>query len=89
MRDAVPALYKEGGAGAFFRGLGPTMIRYVFHPSSFRSISQEKESGGIVYANEAPIVGIGRHSSIQSLSSFSNWLCDSFNRLFPPLARSR
>ncbi|GAA5854352.1 hypothetical protein JCM3766R1_000261 [Sporobolomyces carnicolor] len=35
MRDAVPALYKEGGAGAFFRGLTPTMIRQVsFFPVS-------------------------------------------------------
>ncbi|GAA5873063.1 hypothetical protein JCM16303_006929 [Sporobolomyces ruberrimus] len=30
MRDAVPALYKEGGTGAFFRGLAPTMIRSPF-----------------------------------------------------------
>ncbi|GAA5965305.1 hypothetical protein JCM3765_007158 [Sporobolomyces pararoseus] len=30
MRDALPALYKEGGAGAFFRGLTPTMIRSPF-----------------------------------------------------------
>ncbi|GAA6017573.1 hypothetical protein JCM11491_005288 [Sporobolomyces phaffii] len=29
MRDAVPALYKEGGAGAFFRGLTPTMISSI------------------------------------------------------------
>ncbi|GAA5916678.1 uncharacterized protein JCM6883_005865 [Sporobolomyces salmoneus] len=29
MRDAIPALYKEGGAGAFFRGLTPTMIRHL------------------------------------------------------------
>ncbi|GAA6061338.1 hypothetical protein JCM10212_003228 [Sporobolomyces blumeae] len=30
MRDAAPALYRDGGASAFFRGLGPTMIRSPF-----------------------------------------------------------
>jgi len=38
MRDAVPALYKEGGTGAFFRGLAPTMIRFVILSSSLLSL---------------------------------------------------
>ncbi|GAA5945288.1 uncharacterized protein JCM15063_000606 [Sporobolomyces koalae] len=61
MRDAVPALYKEGGAGAFFRGLGPTMIRRVdclVQPSPDHVADMSKA-----------LSTTGHHSSILSHSS--------------------
>jgi len=46
MTDAIPALYNEGGAGAFFRGLGPTMIRYVSAYLSIPSLARTLEGAG-------------------------------------------